>query len=152
MDNEELNGLYGALLDILRSNAGWAVDQVEQTVREGRPVARQVRRGKGGAETVAVVVAPTKLREDQFAATEELSASERVLVVLNAVERLLVDPSAIDRAMREAMTSVGVEAVLFAEPTGATVGSIERVPIKITTHERLADLLIRVKREVRGVR
>jgi hypothetical protein len=152
MDNEELNELYVALLDMLRKNASWAADQVELTVREGRPVARQVRRGKGGAETVAVVVASTKLREDQFAATEELSTSERALVVLNAVERLLVDPAAIDRAMREAMTSVGVDAVLFAEPTSATVGSIEPVPIKLTTHERLADLLVRVKREVHGVR
>lgn len=152
MDNEELNELYIALLDMLRKNASWAADQVEQTVREGKPVARQVRRGKGGAETVAVVVAPAKLREDQFAATEELTASERALVALNVVERLLVDPPAIDRAMREAMALVKVDGVLFAEPTGETVGSIEPVPLRFETHEKLADLLVRVKREVRGVR
>jgi hypothetical protein len=152
MTNDELNDLYAALLEILRKNASWAADQVEQTVREGKPVAKQVRRSKGGAETVAVVIAPTKLRDDQFAATEELTASERALVALNVVERLLVDPPAIDRSMREAMASVKVDGVLFAEPTGEAVGSNEPVALSFVHRERLAELLVRVEREVHGVR
>lgn len=152
METDELNDLYVALVDILRTSVPWAADQVEQTVREGRPVARQVRRSKGGAEMVAVVIAPAKLRDDQFAATEELTASERVLVALNVVERLLIDPPLIDQSMREAMASVKVDRVLFAEPTAESVGSSEPVALSFVQHEGLAELLVRIKREVHGVR
>jgi hypothetical protein len=152
MTNNELNELYGALLEIVRKGAPWAADQIEQTVREGKPVARQVRRSKGGAETVDVVIAPSKLRDDQFAATEELSASERALVALNVVERLLVDPPAIDQSMRQAMALVRVDDVLFAEPTGEAVGPSEPIALRFVRHEKLAELLVRVTREVQGVR
>lgn len=117
MDDQELIALYNDLLEMLRVNASWAVAQIEETIRQGRPVARQVSRSKGGAETVALVVAPSKLRDDQFAATEELTPRERAMVALHAVERLLVDPPEIDRATRETMARVKVDEVLFAEPS-----------------------------------
>jgi len=99
MDDEELAELYSALLAVLRPKAPWVAAQIEETVRQGKPVARQVTR-RAGPETVALSVASPRLREDQFAATEELTPGERARVALNAVERLLVDPPEIARAIR----------------------------------------------------
>lgn len=152
MDTQELNALYVALLQTLQEKAPWVAEQVEHTVREGKPVARQVRRSKGGAETVALVVASSKLRDDQFAATEELTVNERALVALAAVERLLVDPPAIDRAMRQTMAQVKVDGVLFAEPTVGPDVPIKPLPLTFTQRERLAELVTRVRDEVHGVR
>jgi hypothetical protein len=115
-------------------------------------VARQVSRSKGGNETVALVVASAKLREDQFAATEELTASERTIVALNAIERLLVDPPAIDRAMRETMSRVKVDAVLFAEPSAEDVESVRASALTFSESHRLAELLVRVKDAVHSGR
>jgi hypothetical protein len=151
MNDEELVALYTALLEMLRTRAPWVAAQIEETVREGRPVARQVRRGKSGAETVALVVAPQKLRDDQFAATEELTARERASIALHAVERLLVDPPEIEQAMRETMSRIKVQDVLFAEPTAENALSIEPYPLTFLQRQKLVELLGRVMREVASV-
>lgn len=151
MNDEELVALYAALLERLRTRVPWVAAQIEETIREGRPVARQVRRAKSGVETVALVVAPPKLRDDQFAATEELTARERTTVALHAVERLLVDPPEIERAMRETLSRINVEEVLFAEPTAEDTLSGEPVPVTFLQQKRLVELLERVMREAGSV-
>ncbi len=148
MDDQQLTALYNGLLEVLQVNAPWAAAQIEETVRQGKPVARQVRRGKGGSETVTLAVAAPKLREDQFAATEELTPGERVAQALSAVERLLVDPPAIAQAMGETMAHVSVREVLFAEPSAGDVASSTPLRPRFTPAQRLAELLDRVKREV----
>jgi hypothetical protein len=148
MDDQELTALYGTLLELLRKSAPWAAAQVEETVRQGRPVARQVRRGKKGPETVTLAVASTKLREDQFAATEELTPRERATQALTAVERLLVDPSVIVGATEAVMEYVGVREVLFADPSAERAGAAPAVRPRVSPNQRLAGLLVQVKREV----
>ena len=151
MNDQELLALYTEVLERLRVDAPWVAAQIGETVREGRPVARQVKRGKSGAETVALVVAPSKLREDQFAATEELTPRERAIVALHAIERLLIDPHEIERATRETMSRINVEAVLFAEPTAEGVPPAEPVLLRFDEHTRLRALLGRLMQEVGGV-
>src|SRR5947207_2675270 len=98
MEPQDAENLFTQLVELLRGAAPWAAEQVDATVRSGRPVAKQVRqRKKGEPATVSVVVPPIKLGENQFAATEELTANQRALVALEAVEVLLLDPPAINR-------------------------------------------------------
>jgi hypothetical protein len=151
MNDQELLALYAGILESLRVGAPWVAIQIEETVREGRPVARQVKRTKSGTETVAMVVAPSKLREDQFAATEELTPRERALVALHAIERLLVDPHEIERVTRETLSRVNVGEVLFVEPAAENVTQAEPVVLKVPEHTRLIELLGRLTREVRNV-
>lgn len=151
MNDQELLALYAGLVESLRVGAPWVAAQIEGTVREGRPVARQVKRSKSGTETVAMVVAPSKLREDQFAATEELTPRERALVALHAIERLLVDPHEIERVTRETLSRVNVGEVLFVEPTAGNVNQAEPVVLKAPQHTRLVELLGRLTQEVRNV-
>jgi len=92
------------------------------------------------------------LRVAQFAATEELTSSEKSIVALDAVERLLVDPPEIDRALRKTMTSVRVSEVLFAEPSAEGTTPIKPVSLAFTQREKLVDLLAQVRREVGDVR
>jgi hypothetical protein len=98
-----------------------------------------------------MVVAPSKLREDQFAATEELTPRERELVALHAIERLLVDPHEIERVTRETLSRVNVGEVLFVEPAAENVTQAEPVVLKVPEHTRLIELLGRLTREVRNV-
>jgi hypothetical protein len=151
MNDQELLALYAGIVESLRVRAPWVATQIEETVREGRPVARQVKRSKSGAETVATVVAPPKLREDQFAATEELTPRERALVAVHAIERLLVDPHEIERVTRETLSGVNVREVLFVEPTAENVTQAEPVVLKVPEHKRLIELLGRLTQEVRNV-
>jgi hypothetical protein len=153
MEPHEANSLYMKLVELLRPAAPWAAEQIEDTVRTGRPVAKQVRAAKRGeAETVALVVAGTKLREDQFAATEELSPYEKVLVALEAVETLLVDPPNIDSSVKETFGVVGVTTMSFAEPTGSETAPIHPVPIPENRRERLTSLIQQVTKEARDGR
>jgi len=152
MNDQELLALYAGIVKTLQVRAPWVATQIEDTVREGRPVARQVKRSKSGTETVATVVAPPKLREDQFAATEELTPRERALVAVHAIERLLVDPHEIERVTRETLSRVNVREVLFVEPpTAENVTQTEPVVLKVPEHTRLIQLLGRLTQEVRNV-
>jgi hypothetical protein len=151
MNDQELLALYNDLLNKLRVDAPWVAEQIEETIREGKPVARQVKRAKGGIETVAVVVASSKLRDDQFAATEELTLREIALVALHAIERFLIDPHEIERTTRDTLMGIGVEEVLFADPTTENVTRTEPVRLKFDDRTRLIELLGRVKREVSRV-
>jgi hypothetical protein len=151
MNDQELLALYAGIVESLRVGAPWVATQIEETVREGRPVARQVKRSKSGTETVAMVVAPSKLREDQFAATEELTPRERALVALHAIERLFIDPHEIERVTRETLSRVNVGELLFVEPTAENVTQAEPVALKVPEHSRLVELLGRLTQEVRNV-
>src|SRR3954464_65228 len=128
MEPREADILFNELLASLRAAAPWAAEQVDATVRSGRPVAKQVRQSKrGGPETVSIVVAPIKLGDNQFAATEELTAHQRAMVALEAVEALLLDPPAIDKELRATLSKVNVTEVTFAEPAGRDVSPPEPI-------------------------
>jgi len=148
MDDEHLTTLYSSILELLQKGVPWAAAQIEETVRQGRPVARQVRRGKAGSQTVTIAVRAPKLREDQFAATEDLTPRERVVLALDAVERLLVEPTAINGAMVETMTRVKVQEVLFAEPSAEGLAPSHGAGLRIAPNEPLGKLLEQVRREV----
>jgi hypothetical protein len=60
VNEQELITLYNDLLETLRDTAPCAIVQIEDTVRQGRPVARQVSRKKGVAQTIALNVAAVK--------------------------------------------------------------------------------------------
>ena len=94
MDEHDADLLNAALLTTLRESAPWAAEQVDESVRQGKPVAKQVGR-RGGREAVETVALTRELRRDQFVETTVLSFTERLRITLDAVERLLVDPAPI---------------------------------------------------------
>ena len=115
MDDREAERLYIDLLATLRESIPWAAHQIDETVREGKPIAKKVSR-RGGMETVSIVDATGSRSDSEFAATEELTSKERLRVALDAVERLLIDPTKISEEVRRNLQAVGVSKVEFTEP------------------------------------
>src|SRR5580704_13877655 len=114
MEEREAEQLYTELLAILRGSAPWAAEQIDESVRQGKPIAKQVRR-RGGKETVSIVTFSGELGRDQFVATQELTAAERLRITLDAVERLLIDPALIADEVRSDLKEAGVSDIQFAE-------------------------------------
>lgn len=116
MGDQEAERLNTDLLATLRESAPWAAQQIDETVRQGKPIAKKVSR-RGDTETVSIV-SPTGSRSDsKFAATQDLTSTERLSITLDAVERLLVDPDTIIEEVRNNLKAFGVLKVEFTEPS-----------------------------------
>ena len=152
MDEHDADSLNAALLATLRESAPWAAEQVDESVRQGKPVAKQVgrRRGREAIETVAVI---RELRRDQFVETTVLSLTERLRITLDAIERLLVDPAPILKEVTRSLKEVGVSEVEFAEPDEDARHELGGLAANISSQhgERIFALLSRLRSNITDV-
>ena len=153
MDEQEAERLNTDLLAVLRELAPWAAEQIDESVRQGKPIAKQVPR-RGDTETVAIVAPTGDLGRNKFVATEDLTYTERLRITLDAVERLLIDPALIADQVRKELKEAGVSEVEFAEPGedvrrefGGGASSISSQP-----RERISALLNRLRSDITSVR
>ena len=155
MDEQEAKRLNTDLLAALRESAPWAAEQIDESVRQGKPIAKQVRH-RGDRETVAIVASTGDLSRDQFVATQDLTGTERLCITLDAIERLLIDPALIADKVRHNLKEAGVSEVEFAEPGegedvrrefGGRASSISS-----QHRERISALLKRLRSDINSVR
>lgn len=152
MDEHDADLLNAALLTTLRESAPWAAEQVDESVRQGKPVAKQVGR-RGGREAVETVALTRELRRDQFVETTVLSFTERLRITLDAVERLLVDPAPILKEVTLSLKEVGVAEVEFAEPDEDARHELGGLAsnISLQHRERISELLNRLRSDITDV-
>ena len=154
MDEQEAERLNTDLLAVLHESAPWAAEQIDESVRQGKTITKQVRR-RGGKETVAIVVPTGDLGERQFVATQDLTPTERLRITLDAVERLLIDPAVVADEVRHGLKEAGVSEVAFAEPgEGRDVQRELRGPaLSISSHhrDRISALLTRLRSDITSV-
>ena len=115
MDDQEAERLNADLLAALRESVPWAAEQIDESVRQGTPIAKKVRLS-GGMETVSMEASSGGPRRNQFTATQDLTGTERLRITLDAIERLLVDPASIADNVRRNMQAAQVSKVEFTEP------------------------------------
>ena len=153
MDEREAERLNTDLLAILREAMPWAVEQIEESVRQGKPVAKQVR-GRGDKATIATVELTGDLGKNQFVMTEDLTLTERLRITLDAVERLLIDPALMADDVRHKLLEVGVSEVDFAEPGEVGRHELGGRPASLSSQswERISALLKRLRSDIANVR
>lgn len=82
MGPEEANGVYELLSRLLaEGNLKWLVEQVNREIAFGKPAVR-----KPGKEE-------RRQSKDVFAATEEYTSQERLLMLLEAMEQVVIETS-----------------------------------------------------------
>lgn len=100
MEDEECNRVAERLLDALRRvGLEWVVDQINEEVRLGRTVEREVETFKGGRATVHFAEIGSAEYSSQFRrgpkatfpVTEEYRPPERLRLVLGAIEQAVVN-------------------------------------------------------------
>ena len=152
MDDQDAVLLNAALLGVLRESAPWAAQQVDESVRQGKPIAKRVRRR--GKRVVTETVAPTReLGHDEFVETTVLTATEQLRLTVDAIERLLVDPAAILEEVTGTFGGVGISKVEFAEPDEAGRSELGKLASSTSPQhrERISSLLNRLRSDVNSV-
>ena len=154
MDEQEAERLNADLLAALRESAPWAAEQIDESVRQGKPVAKQARRRRGSEETAMIVKSTDDLGRAQFSSTQDLSCAERLRVTLDAVERLLIDPALIADEVRRGLREAGVSKVEFADPGEDVQRELGGHASRISSQHRkqISALLKRLKLESTSVR
>ena len=152
MDEREAERLNTDLIEVLRESAPWAVEQIEESVRQGKPIAKQLRR-RGGKETVAPVEITGNLGQNQFVGTRDLTFIERLRITLDTVERLLVDPALMADDIRHDLNEVGVSEVEFAEPgeDGRHEFGRPDSPVSSRHRKRISELLNQIRLDITSV-
>lgn len=154
MNEQEATLLNADLVAIFRESAPWAAEQIDESVRQGKPTAAKQVRRRRGRETVETVALAPELRADQFVETTELTAVERLSITLDAVERLLVDPAQIFDEVWHGLKGAGVSAVEFSEPDSDVRHELGGHTSSISSEhrERISELLNRIRADVTNVR
>ena len=154
MDDHEAKLLSADLVAILRESAPWAAEQIDESVRQGKPTAAKQVRRRRGRETVETVALAPELRADQFVETTELTSAERLSITLDAIERLLVDPASILGEVRRGLKKAGVSTVEFSEPDEDVRHELggHASAISSENRERISELVTRIRSDVINVR
>ena len=148
MNPTEAESFYAEVLGILRDVAPWAAEELDESVRSGRPVAKQIRR-RGGVARELPVAPGRDLGANQFLATEALSATERLELALDAVERVMVDPPSIERHVRGSFDRWGVQGFRFEEDVDAPSRDEKLFGIREDHAAKIVTALREVRPEVR---
>lgn len=154
MDDHDAQLLNADLIAILRESAPWAAEQIDESVRQGKPTAAKQVRRRRGRETVETVALAPELRSDQFVETTELTSAERLSITLDAIERLLVDPASILGDVRRGLKTAGVSTVEFSEPDEDVRHELggQASAISSENRERISELVTRIRSDVINVR
>lgn len=98
MTTEECNIVYDTLIDILnKSGVGWIVSQVEEQLRIGKTVEKEITtltEGRGRNMLLGVEGYRERLRSGPkatFPVTIEYEAKERLSLLIDAIEQTVVD-------------------------------------------------------------
>ena len=153
MDEREAEHLNTDLLAVLRESVPWAAEQIDESVRQGKPVAKQVR-GRGDKKTIAPVEPAGHLGRNQYVATEDITFTERLRITLDALERLLIDPALIADDVRHNLRETGVSKVEFADPgeDGRHEFGGRASHVSLQHRERISTLLKRLRSDITNVR
>jgi len=110
MDDQERVETYHRLLHILRNvKLGWVADQIEEQVRVGKTVEKEVDTLKPYHHEPQLFesssVSLTKGPKAMFPVTVEYSPVERVELVLEAIERTIVSAAEMEQHLAEVISS-----------------------------------------------
>jgi hypothetical protein len=111
MAQRDLDEAYNEILDLLRRHElSWVVGQVQDQVRAGKPATRMVTpRSAPVSDLFAGEVSqPRRQRRERLAATEPYSASERLRLALEAIERAVIQTVEVQREVVEFFDSEGI--------------------------------------------
>ena len=149
MDEEEAALLNRELLDLLRTLAPWAADQVEETVRQGKTVQKDVPRRRR-TEMDGIVDETKSLGRGKLAMTQDLTASESLSITLDAVECLFIQPDLIAREVDRHLEDTKVTGVAFVDPDEQQETDIKRGALGIPQQrrERISALLGQAKSDL----
>ena len=115
MDEQEAEDFNDEVIRVLRKFAPWAVEHIEDSVRRGKAVAKRVAR-KGAKRTATIVEDTKPFGSSTFVETQDLTATEKLGITLDAVERLLIHPALIVEEIRKTLVEAELVGVAFAEP------------------------------------
>lgn len=136
---------YLKVLELLRSHdLGWVAAQVQDQVRAGRPVTRVVspRPVNVPDRFAAESSQPPRRRRERLAATEPYSAEERLQLVLDAIDRAVIQTADMEQEVlkffnveRQTAARVAFEPEQFEDAS-----SLELGPLTVTRSEALGRL------------
>lgn len=141
MDEKEAALLNRELLDLLRELAPWAADQVQETVRQGKTVLKDVPRRRR-TEMDGVVDETKSLGRGKLAMTQDLTASESLSITLDAVECLLIQPDLIAQEVDRHLEDMKVTGVAFVEQGEQEESDIKRGALDIPQERRVRILAL----------
>ena len=119
MNSQEIESAFEAILEKLRGTpVQWITSQVQDQIQAGKPVVKEVSpvEEDKSERFLASLDAPSfKGRRQSRAATEEYSPQERLVLLLNAIEAVVVESPQMEGAVLENLGSLegGVDAVRF---------------------------------------
>lgn len=156
MPERTLDEAYEALLQSMRDQGlGWVVEQVQQQVRAGKLVTKDVtpfRESYSSRFIEELAVGTRRRRRERLAATEEYSAEERLSLVLEAIENAVVHTAEIqDQVLQfvqdqSSIDQVRFEPDAFEEAQAFTLSADDRRRPQV---EMLREALARLRMEVR---
>ena len=151
MNKKEAADLNRDLLGDLREWAPWAADQVEETVRQGKRVSKNVRR-KLRKEKDVVVDEKKSLGYGKLAMTHELTETESLLVTLEAIDCLLVQPGHIAQDVDRYLKDIEVTGAIFLAPSEREermrVGGTLDIPQE--TRRRISTLIRQIRSDLQN--
>lgn len=158
MTPEEIVKTYEELATVLTaSGLGWIVEQVEQTVRAGRPVEKQTRIFKEEEDQEA----DDSLFSEQYGARragkatsmmtlERWEPADQLLFLIDGVRQAIVHAAALENEQLRLLGEIGVKEVSFvADDEIASRDSLRLTGIRDETVQSLARLLVALAAEVR---
>lgn len=99
--------VFGHLLEIMRKHGlSWVAAQVQEQIRDGKPVTKSIEKSKLTTYQLSVLDEPVqKPRKalSEVAAVEEYSPSECILVAVEALEHAVVHGAEIRREVHEVL-------------------------------------------------
>lgn len=125
MDEQEAALLNRELLDLMREFVPWAVEQVEETIRQGKRVPKHVPRRRR-IEMDGIVDETKSLGRGKLAMTQDLTETESLRITLKAVECLLIQPDLIFKEVDSQLKNLAIEGVSFVEPIERKEGEVKR--------------------------
>lgn len=141
MDDDDAARLNAAVLDILSREAPWVAEQIEESVRQGSPMVKKVKRPRGG-------------RPSEFVETTVLTISERLRITLDAIERVLVDPAPMLDEVTRSLKGIGVRRLEFGERESDVRYDLGRLLSNSSSSEhlqRVAALVGRFREDINNV-
>ena len=139
MDDDDAARLNTALLDILSQEAPWVAEQIEESVRQGSPMVKKVKRPRG--------------RPSEFVETTVLTISERLRITLDAIERVLVDPAPMLDEVTRSLKDIGVLRLEFGELESDARYDVGRLLSNSSSEhrQRVAVLVNRFRKDINNV-
>ncbi len=139
MDDDDAARLNTALLDILSREAPWVAEQIEESVRQGSPMVKKVKRPRG--------------RPSEFVETTVLTISERLRITLDAIERVLVDPAPMLDEVTRSLKGIGVLRLEFGDLESDARYEVGRLVSNSSSEQRqhVAVLVNRFRKDINNV-